>query len=145
VGGYRAEKHRFGRDVGTIPPVPGAQGLSAAPIVLTPDDLTQIGATAMQARMGFVPFIQEGPAVIALHLAPGGVIPEHDAPHAIIFIVIQGSGFMRVGGGDAHTQEVQAGDAVLWPPHVPHTAWTTEQMMDVITVEYASIAPPDFG
>ncbi len=133
-----AEIHHFGPEVRTTPPVPGAQGLSAAPIVLPPDDFARMGAAGLQARMGFVPFIQAGPAIVALHLDRGGIIPEHDAPHTIIFIVIRGRGFMRVGGADAHTQEVRAGEAVLWPPNVLHTAWTDDVMMDVITVEYVT-------
>nr|MBA3826394.1 cupin domain-containing protein [Ktedonobacterales bacterium] len=86
---------------------------------------------------GFVPFIQAGPAIIALHLEPGGIIPEHEAPHPIICIMLRGSGFVRVGGPHAPTQAVQAGDAVLWPPNVLHAAWATDDQMDMLTVEYA--------
>lgn len=132
-----AEMHHFGADVRTIPPVLNAHGLSAAPIVLPPEDMARMGADAVRERLGFVPFRLAGPAIIALHLEPGGVIPEHDAPHPIICIVTGGNGFVRIGGPDAPTQAVHAGDAVRWPPQVPHTAWTVDDHLDVITVEYA--------
>ncbi len=63
----------------------------------------------------------------------GGEIWEHSAPYPILFIVIQGEGFVRVGGEES---PVRAGDAVVWPPNVLHKAWTMDKGMIGLAFEY---------
>jgi quercetin dioxygenase-like cupin family protein len=61
-------------------------------------------------------------------------IPSHDNPNTTWFLVIEGGGFVEVGGEAAR---VAAGDAVLWPAGVTHGAWTDGTSMRVIIVELA--------
>ncbi len=68
-----------------------------------------------------------------LAFEPGGEIWEHSALYPILFVVIAGEGFVRVGGEQA---AVRAGDAVLWPPNVLHKAWTTDRGMTALAFEY---------
>lgn len=49
-------------------------------------------------------------------------------------MVIEGGGFVRVGDERAR---VAAGEAVLWPPDVIHSAWTELTPMRAIVVEFA--------
>lgn len=74
---------------------------------------------------------------------PGGVISEmafglharvapHSSPSWTWFIVIEGGGW--VGVGDERSR-VLAGEAVAWPPHVIHGAWTDGTRMRAIVVE----------
>jgi quercetin dioxygenase-like cupin family protein len=74
--------------------------------------------------------------IAALHFEVGGAIDEHDAPDDIIFLVISGSGWVRVGGPEALPVEVSVGDAVRWPSGVLHKAWTTDSPMTAIAVHY---------
>jgi quercetin dioxygenase-like cupin family protein len=59
-------------------------------------------------------------------------IATHSNPHSTYFIVIEGGGW--VGVGEERTR-VLAGEAVVWPPNVPHTAWTDGAPMRAIIVE----------
>jgi quercetin dioxygenase-like cupin family protein len=67
-----------------------------------------------------------------LAFARGGVIEPHANPNATWFVVIEGGGFVRVG---AEQSRVAAGEAVYWPPDVPHAAWTDQGHMRAIVVE----------
>jgi hypothetical protein len=49
-------------------------------------------------------------------------------------VVIEGGGFVRVGDERAR---VAAGEAVMWPPDVIHSAWTELTPMRAIVVEFA--------
>lgn len=53
---------------------------------------------------------EEGATVVELHFEPGGEMWEHDADEPILFTVISGTGFVRVGGEEA---AVTAGQAVV--------------------------------
>lgn len=87
---------------------------------------------------GFPILIEREVAVAALYLEPHGELNEHDAEQPTLFLVIGGRGFVRVGGPEAPTQAVKAGDAVLWPAFVLHRAWTEDEPMQMITVEYSA-------
>jgi quercetin dioxygenase-like cupin family protein len=76
---------------------------------------------------------------------PGGVISElafgrrarmtpHSNPNWTFLVVIEGGGW--VGVGEVRTR-VLAGEAVAWPPDVPHAAWTDGTPMRAIVVELA--------
>jgi quercetin dioxygenase-like cupin family protein len=59
----------------------------------------------------------------------------HSSPSTTWFLVIEGGGWVQVG--DERTR-VQAGEAVLWPAHVEHAAWTDRtQTMRSFIVEFA--------
>ena len=59
-------------------------------------------------------------------------IVPHSNPATTYFLVIEGGGW--VGVGDERTR-VTAGEAVVWPPDVPHAAWTEGAPMRAIVVE----------
>jgi len=62
----------------------------------------------------------------------GARIEPHTSPNTIWFIVIEGGGW--VGVGDERTR-VAAGEAVLWPPDLLHSAWTEHSEMRAIVIE----------
>ena len=64
----------------------------------------------------------------------GGAIEPHSNPNATWFVVIEGGGFVRVGDEQSR---VAAGEAVFWPPHILHAAWTDQGQMRAIVVEFA--------
>jgi len=63
-----------------------------------------------------------------------GRIPPHANPNTTWFCVIEGGGFVQVGD---EQRRVAPGDAVLWPPDIPHGAWTVGTQMRAIVVELA--------
>jgi quercetin dioxygenase-like cupin family protein len=68
-------------------------------------------------------------------------ISPHSNPNWTYFLVIEGGGW--VGVGNERTR-VQAGEAVVWPPDVPHAAWTDGSPMRAIVVELTE-PPPAIG
>jgi quercetin dioxygenase-like cupin family protein len=73
-------------------------------------------------------------ALAELALERGGSISPHSNPNLTYFLVIEGGGFVSVG---EETARVSAGDAVVWPPHVEHAAWTEVTPMRAIVVEFS--------
>ena len=71
-------------------------------------------------------------AELAFH--PGAAVAPHSNPNLTYFLVIEGGGFVSVGG---EASRVAAGDAVLWPPNVIHAAWTDQSPMRALVVEFA--------
>ncbi len=73
---------------------------------------------------------------VASELAFGrrAAIEPHSNPNTTWFVVIEGGGWVRVGDERAR---VAAGEAVLWPAHVVHAAWTELSEMRAIVVEFA--------
>jgi quercetin dioxygenase-like cupin family protein len=72
--------------------------------------------------------------VSELAFARGGRIEPHSNPNTTYFIVIEGGGWVEVG---EEQLRVAAGEAVVWPPGIPHGAWTTHSEMRVFVVEFA--------
>src|SRR4051812_5069591 len=60
------------------------------------------------------------------------VVPHENAENSAIFIVISGAGWVQVGDERAR---INHGEAVLWPPGVPHGAYTDGTEMRAIIVE----------
>jgi mannose-6-phosphate isomerase-like protein (cupin superfamily) len=56
-----------------------------------------------------------------------------------LFIVIEGGGFVRVGD---ETERVFAGESILWPAGVPHSASTDLSEMRAIVVELLAADDP---
>jgi quercetin dioxygenase-like cupin family protein len=90
-----------------------------------------------------------GIASQVIETGPTGVIAElaferrarmtpHSNPNWSYFLVIEGGGWVGVGG---ERTRVQAGEAVIWPPDVLHAAWTDGTPMRAIVVEL--VRPPD--
>jgi quercetin dioxygenase-like cupin family protein len=87
-----------------------------------------------------LPIHSDERGVIAeLALSRGARIEAHSNPNTTWFIVIEGGGWVGVGD---ETARVAAGDAVLWPPDVPHEAWTEHGEMRAFVVEFAAAGPP---
>jgi quercetin dioxygenase-like cupin family protein len=72
--------------------------------------------------------------VVELAFGRNARIAPHTSPRSIYFLVIEGGGW--VGVGDERSR-VTTGEAVVWPPHVLHAAWTDGAPMRVIIVELA--------
>ncbi|HSJ59108.1 MAG TPA: cupin domain-containing protein [Anaerolineae bacterium] len=74
--------------------------------------------------------------VVAMHLAPGGVIARHPAADVQLFLVVEGSG--TVSGGDPeHVVAVEAGSAVVWERREEHETRAGRAGMRAIVVEGA--------
>ncbi len=73
--------------------------------------------------------------VAELAFARNARIAPHSNPNTTWFVVIEGGGWVGV---DEEVSRVNAGEAVLWPPDVPHAAWTEHSEMRAIVVEFAS-------
>jgi quercetin dioxygenase-like cupin family protein len=87
---------------------------------------------------GQVIFSDPRGVISELAFARGGAIEPHANPNATWFVVIEGGGFVRVGDEQSR---VAAGEAVYWPPDVPHAAWTDVGNMRAIVVEFAAEDP----
>ena len=85
---------------------------------------------------GQVIFSDMGGVISELAFARGGAIEPHSNPNATWFVVIEGGGFVRVGDEQSR---VAAGEAVLWPPAIPHAAWTDLGHMRAIVIEFGSV------
>jgi quercetin dioxygenase-like cupin family protein len=72
--------------------------------------------------------------IAELAFRKGGRIEPHDNPNTTWFIVIEGGGYVQVG---EERRRVAAGEAVLWPAGVTHSAWTEHGPMRVFVVEFA--------
>jgi quercetin dioxygenase-like cupin family protein len=134
-----AEIRQFGPDKKQPVPFPGPVNLSGV-IIQLPDVIREkMTEEKLKERFGGLPlFLNRDVAVAALYLDPQGEINEHDSDQPTLFLVIGGSGFVQVGGPTAPVQAVKTGDAMLWPVHVLHKAWTEDEPMQMITIEYSA-------
>jgi quercetin dioxygenase-like cupin family protein len=73
-------------------------------------------------------------SVTELAFRRGGRIEPHANPNTTWLVVIEGGGW--VGVGEERTR-VAAGEAVLFPPDVPHAAWTEHSEMRAFMVEFS--------
>jgi quercetin dioxygenase-like cupin family protein len=71
--------------------------------------------------------------VSELAFARNGRIEPHTSPNTTWLIVVEGGGWVAVG--EEYTR-IAAGEAVLWPPDVPHAAWTEHSQMRAFLVEF---------
>lgn len=117
--------------------VPGGHpGVYAVPIQLDGTHLSVSDAEKLAQRMNGLPILlNQSTAVVAMYIDQHGSIDEHSASGPILFLVMRGRGFVRIGGPDGETREVSAGDAVLWPVGLDHTAWTEDEPLEAIVIE----------
>jgi len=66
------------------------------------------------------------------------VVPHENPDNTALFIVISGAGWVQVGDERAR---VNHGEAVVWPPNVPHGAYTDGTEMRAIVVELTGSTP----
>jgi quercetin dioxygenase-like cupin family protein len=69
-----------------------------------------------------------------LAFKPNGRIEPHSNPNTAWFIVIEGGGWVVV---DSERTRVAAGEAVMWPPDVPHGAYADHGHMRAFVIEFA--------
>jgi quercetin dioxygenase-like cupin family protein len=72
--------------------------------------------------------------VSELAFTRGARIEPHSNPNTTYFIVIEGGGWVGVG---EERLRVAAGEAVVWPADIQHSAWTDYGEMRAFVVEYA--------
>jgi quercetin dioxygenase-like cupin family protein len=77
-------------------------------------------------------------AVAELAFRPNAAMAPHSNPNLTYFVVIEGGGFVQVG---AERARVAAGEAIVWPPNVVHSAWTEQTPMRALIVEFAVVGP----
>ena len=71
-----------------------------------------------------------------LAFRPNGRLEPHSNPNTTWFVVIEGGGWVVV---DSESTRVAAGEAVLWPPGVPHGAWADHGHMRAFVIEFAGV------
>jgi quercetin dioxygenase-like cupin family protein len=131
-----AETRQFGTEISRPLPTPGVEGVEATVIQLPAQIAGLLSQAELAERYQGLPLVVDRPvSVAALFFDAHAHIHEHDADHPSLFIVIGGSGYVRVGGPTAPAEPVHAGYAVLWPAGVLHVAWTEEEPMQALTVE----------
>jgi quercetin dioxygenase-like cupin family protein len=72
--------------------------------------------------------------VSELAFTRGARIEPHSNPNTTYFIVIEGGGWVAVG---EERLRVAAGEAVVWPADIEHSAWTDYGEMRAFVVEFA--------
>ena len=77
--------------------------------------------------------------VSELAFARNARIEPHASPDTGYLIVVEGGGWVAVG--NEYTR-IAAGEAAVWPPDIPHAAWTEHSEMRAFMVEFAG---PDDG
>ena len=77
--------------------------------------------------------------VAELAFRPKAAMAPHSNPNLSYFVVFEGGGFVQVGDEQGR---VAAGEAVVWPPNVVHSAWTELTPMRAIVVEFAPGTKP---
>ncbi len=121
----------------------GHPGLYAVPIQLDRSQLPialLANPQALAERANGLPLLLSTPVtIVAMYFDPHASMDEHSADHPIFFLVTAGQGHVRIGGPNGETRAVSAGDGVLWPAHLDHTAWTDGETMQAIVIE----APPE--
>jgi quercetin dioxygenase-like cupin family protein len=60
------------------------------------------------------------------------MITPHSNPNSTLFVVISGGGYVQVGD---ERVRINHGEAVVWPPDVPHGAYTDGTEMRAIVIE----------
>jgi quercetin dioxygenase-like cupin family protein len=93
------------------------------------------GPPGTRGVSGQVILSDERAVVSELAFGPYAMITPHaNQDNTALFIVISGGGFVQVGDERAR---VNHGEAVLWPPGIPHGAYTDGTEMRAIIVELA--------
>ena len=118
------------------------KGLFAVPVHFDASIVPEERREGLAKRMNGLPILLDRPlSVVAMYVEPHGFMEEHSASVPILFLVIRGNGFVRIGGSNGETREVTADDAVLWPVGPDHTVWTEDEELEAIVIE----GPPERG
>jgi quercetin dioxygenase-like cupin family protein len=90
------------------------------------------GPPGTQGLTGQVLWADERANVSELAFSRHGLVAMHDNPNTVLFIVVSGGGWTQVGD---ERVRINHGEAVVWPPDLPHGAWTDGSEMRAIVVE----------
>ena len=90
------------------------------------------GPPGTQGVAGQVIHSDERAIVAELAFGRYAMITPHSNPNTTLFVVISGGGFVQVGG---ERSRVNHGEAVVWPPDLPHGAYTDGAEMRAIVIE----------
>ena len=71
-----------------------------------------------------------------LRFAPGGSIPEHEAPMDVDVVCLEGEGFVGVG---EERFPFRAGESIRWPAGALHRLWTEGSEMKTLMVEHPGV------
>jgi quercetin dioxygenase-like cupin family protein len=126
---------RFSADLKTK--IPGGHtGLYGVPIQLDSATLFTQNTEELAQRLNGLPILLNRPMiVVAMYLEPHASMDEHSADVPVLFLVIRGQGFVRIGGPDGESRTISAGEAVLWPAGVDHTVWTEDDELQAIVID----------
>jgi quercetin dioxygenase-like cupin family protein len=97
-----------------------------------PGNRRPTGPAGTQGLTGQVIWSDERANISELAFSRNGVITPHTNPNTTLFVVISGGGFVQVGN---ERIRINHGEAVVWPPDVPHGAYTEGSEMRAIVVE----------
>jgi quercetin dioxygenase-like cupin family protein len=116
--------------------IPGNHpGLYGVPILLPRTHVPAETQEAFARRVHGMPLLLDAQMQVeVMYFAAHAFMEEHAADHAIVFLVINGQGNVRIGGPAGETCAVQAGDALLWPAHIDHTVWTDKAELHAIVI-----------
>ncbi len=126
---------RFSADLKTK--IPGGHtGLYGVPIQFDSASLFTQNKEELAQRLNGLPILLNRPMiVVAMYLEPHASMDEHSADVPVLFLVIRGQGFVRIGGPDGESRTISAGEAVLWPAGVDHTVWTEDDELQAIVID----------
>ena len=76
--------------------------------------------------------ITGGSMMIAeVRLAKGDVVPQHSHHNEQITFITAGALHFKLGQDGSHEVTVRAGEVLVIPPHVPHSAHALEDTIDI--------------
>ena len=121
--------------------IPGRNpGVYGIPIQLDSAHLFTQNKEEIAQRLNGLPILLDRPTiVVAMYFESHASIDEHSAEVPILFLVIGGKGFVRIGGPNGEVQQITTGDAVLWPAKLEHTVWTEDEELQAIVID----GPPE--
>jgi len=104
-----------------------------------PGNRKPTGPPGTQGLTGQVIWSDARANISELAFSRQGLITPHTNPNTTLFVVISGGGFVQVG---TERIRINHGEAVVWPPDVPHGAYTEGSEMRAIVIELPE-APGD--
>lgn len=130
---------RFSADLKTK--IPGRHlGVYGVPIQFDRADLATQDIEEISRHLNGLPILLDRPMiVVAMYFEPHASIDEHSAEVPILFLVIGGKGFVRIGGPNGEVRSISTGDAVLWPAKLEHTVWIEDEELQAIIID----GPPE--
>ena len=126
---------RFSADLKTK--IPGKHpGVYGVPIQLDSAHLFTQNKEEIAQRLNGLPILLDRPMnVVVMYFEPHASIDEHSADVPILFLVIGGKGYVRIGGPNGEVCTISTGDVVLWPAKLEHTVWTEDEELQAIVID----------